>query len=73
MNPIRIIALVLVVGGALGLVYGGFTYSKENHEAKIGPVELSVTENKTIDIPTWAAFGAVIVGAALLFVGGKRG
>ncbi len=72
MNPVRIIAFVLVIGGLAGLAYGGFSYTKQNHEAKIGPVELSVSEKKTVDVPTWAALGALLVGGALLFAGGKR-
>jgi TRAP-type C4-dicarboxylate transport system permease small subunit len=71
-NPVRIIAFVLVIGGLAGLAYGGFSYTKQNHEAKIGPVELSVSEKKTVDVPTWAALGALLVGGALLFAGGKR-
>ena len=66
MNPIRVIALVLVIGGALGLAYGGFSYTKENHEAKIGPIDIAVQEKKTVNIPVWAGIGAIVVGGALL-------
>lgn len=66
MNPIRIIALILVIGGVLGLAYGGFSYTKENHEAKIGPVDISVQEKQTVNIPLWAGIGAVVIGGALL-------
>ena len=66
MNPIRIIALVLVIGGVLGLAYGSFSYTKENHEAKIGPLDISVQEKKTINIPLWVGVGAVVIGGALL-------
>jgi hypothetical protein len=66
MNPVRIIALVLVIGGVLGLAYGGFSYTKEDHEAKIGPVNISVQEKKTVNIPLWAGVGAIVVGGALL-------
>jgi TRAP-type C4-dicarboxylate transport system permease small subunit len=72
MNIIRVIALVLLIGGGVGLAYGGFTYTQQNHETKIGPVELSVKEKKTVDIPLWASIGALIVGGALLFAGGKK-
>lgn len=66
MNPIRVIALVLVIGGVLGLAYGGFSYTKEDHEAKIGPVNISVQEKKTVNVPMWAGIGAIVVGGALL-------
>ena len=66
MNSIRVIALVLIIGGALGLAYGGFSYTKENHQAKIGPVDISVQEKQTVNIPLWAGVGAIVIGAALL-------
>lgn len=72
MNPIRILAIVLIVAGVLGLVYGSFSYTKETHEAKIGPLELSVKEKETVNVPQWAGVGAIIVGVALLVVRTKN-
>jgi len=68
MNPIRILAIVLIVAGVLGLVYGSFSYTKETHEAKIGPLELSVKEKETVNIPQWVGVGAIVIGAVLLLV-----
>jgi hypothetical protein len=56
----------------LGLVYGSFSYTKENHEAKIGPITLSVKEKETVNVPMWAGIAAVVAGVVLLLVGGKR-
>lgn len=72
MNVLRVVALVLVIGGAVGLAYGGFSYTQRNHEAKLGPVEVSVSEKKSVDIPTWASLGAIVLGGVMLFAGGKR-
>lgn len=72
MGTIKIVALVLIVAGILGLVYGSFSYTKETHEAKLGPLELSVKEKETINIPVWAGVGAIVVGAVLLLVPLKR-
>jgi TRAP-type C4-dicarboxylate transport system permease small subunit len=72
MNTMKIVAIVLIVAGTLGLIYGSFTYTKETHETKIGPIALSVDEKKTVNIPVWAGIGAVVVGGALLFVGAKK-
>ena len=66
MNPIRVVALILVIGGVLGLAYGGFSYTKENHEAKIGPIDISVQEKQTVNIPLWAGVGAIVIGGVLL-------
>lgn len=67
MNPLKILAIVLVVAGILGLVYGGLTYTKSSHETKIGPIEFSVKDKETVNIPVWAGVGAIVVGGALLF------
>jgi multidrug transporter EmrE-like cation transporter len=72
MSSTKIIAIVLIVAGVLGLAYGKFTYTKETHDAKIGPVELSVKDKETVNIPMWAGIGAIVVGAGLLLAGGKR-
>ena len=72
MSALRIVALLLIVGGIAGLVYGGITYTSTTHDAKIGPIELSIKDKKTINIPVWAGIGAIVVGGGLLIVG-RRG
>ncbi len=72
MSSTKIIAIVLIVAGVLGLAYGKFTYTKETHDAKIGPVEFSVKDKETVNIPMWAGVGAIVIGAGLLLAGGKR-
>lgn len=71
MSAIRIAAIVLIVAGVLGLVYGGFSYTKDTHEAKLGPIELSVQEKETVNVPVWAGVGAIAIGGAMLFLGTK--
>ncbi len=66
MSAIRIIAILLIVAGVIGLVYGQITYTKETHDAKIGPLELQVKEKKTVNIPVWAGIGSIAVGLVLL-------
>lgn len=72
MNPIKMAALVLIVAGVLGLVYGGFSYTKQTHETKVGPIELTVKDKETVNIPVWAGVGAIVIGGALLLFGGKK-
>lgn len=72
MNPIKIVAILLIVVGALGLAYGGFSYTKETHTGKFGPIELSLTERQTVNIPLWMGVGALAIGGALLAFGGRR-
>ncbi len=73
MTPLKIIGILLIVGGILGLAYGGFSYTKDTQEAKIGPLQLSLKEKKNVDIPLWASIAAIVAGGALLVVGGKKG
>jgi uncharacterized membrane protein YdcZ (DUF606 family) len=66
MNAIKIAAIVLIVAGILGVMYGKFSYTKETHDAKLGPIELSVKEKQTVNVPAWAGVAAIGAGAALL-------
>jgi len=68
MNGIKILAIIMIVAGGLGLMYGSFTYTKDTHEAKVGPIELSVKEKETVNVPVWAGVGAIVAGAILLLV-----
>ncbi len=72
MNAINMIAIVLIMGGILGLAYGSFVYTRETQEAKIGPLELSVKESETVHIPVWASIGSTVVGGALLLLANKK-
>jgi len=71
-NAMKMLGIVLIVGGILGLVYGGFTYTKETHEAKIGPLVLSVTDKETVNVPIWVGVGAIVIGGLLLVFGSKK-
>ncbi len=68
--PLRqIVAIALIAAGVLGLIYGSFSYTKDTHEAKIGPLQLSVKEKETVNVPVWAGVGAIAVGVVLLALG----
>ncbi|VTU20877.1 MULTISPECIES: hypothetical protein [unclassified Variovorax] len=73
MNATRIVGLVLIVAGIAALGMGGFSFTKETHQAKIGPIELSLQEKQEVDFPVWAGVAAIVVGGALLVFGGKKG
>lgn len=72
MNPIKLVALLLIVAGTLGLAYGSFSYTKETHEARVGPIELTMKDKETVNIPVWAGVGAIAIGGVLLLLGGKK-
>ena len=73
MNPGKLVGIVLIVAGVLALLYGGFSFTKETHDLKLGPIELSVKEKQSVNVPVWAGVGAIVIGAALLVLGGKKG
>lgn len=72
MNGLKMTAIVLIVAGALALAYGGFSYTRETHDADLGPIHMSVTDKERVNIPMWAGVGAVVLGSMLLVVGSKR-
>ena len=72
MTPIKLLALVLIVAGALGLAYGGFSYTKDKTVVKLGPIEVSTKEKETVNVPMWAGIGAIVVGGLLFAFGGPR-
>ena len=66
MNAAKMLAVVLIIAGGLSLMYGGFSYTKETHQTKIGPIELSVKDTERVNIPIWAGVAAMVAGAILL-------
>jgi hypothetical protein len=68
MDTQKIVAILLIVAGALGLAYGGFSYTKATHTADVGPIHMSVDEKEHVNVPIWAGVGAVVIGGLLLVV-----
>lgn len=66
MNSFKLAAIALIAAGILALVYGGFSYTKETHKAKMGPFEMTVKDKGTVNIPVWVGVGAIVVGGALI-------
>ena len=69
MSGTKILGIILLVAGLLGLAYGHFEYTKETHEGQIGPIKFSVTEKETAVIPSWASIAVIVAGVVLLVVG----
>ncbi len=72
MSPLRVVGIILIVAGALALAYGGFSYTQETHQAKVGPLEFSLKEKREVPIPAWAGLAGVAVGVVLLVMGKPR-
>jgi hypothetical protein len=72
MSTVNLVALVLIVAGVLGLAYGSFSYTTETQEVKLGPLEFSVKEKQTVNVPVWVGVGAIVAGGALLLGANKK-
>ena len=71
MSTVKILGTVLLVGGLLGLFYGGFSYMTQTHRADVGPLHLAVNERQTVNVPLWASLAAVAGGVLLLVTARK--
>ena len=69
MSVVKIIGIILIVAGILGLAYGSFSYTKETHSANVGPITLSVKDKETVNVPLWASVGAIVLGVVVLVAG----
>ncbi len=72
MNIIRVLGVLLIIAGAVGLAYGQFSYTEETHDAEVGPLKFEVSEKETVNIPVWAGIGAIGLGVVLLVVRTKK-
>lgn len=72
MNTAKIIGIALIVIGLLGAALGGFSFTQDTHKASLGPINLSVAEEKRVNIPLWASLVAIVAGAAVLIGGARR-
>jgi len=72
MNPVKVVAIALIIAGILGLAYGGFSYTKDTTVVKLGPLEVSAKEKQTVNVPMWVGVGAIVVGGLLLVFADKR-
>jgi uncharacterized membrane protein len=73
MNSAKLVGIILIAAGAIALVYGSFSYTKDTSAVKLGPLELTVKEKETVNVPVWAGVGAIVIGGLLLVMGGKKG
>ena len=68
----KVLGIVLLAAGILALVYGGFSYTRETHEANVGPLSLEVKEKERVNVPLWAGVALAVAGGGLLLFGGAR-
>jgi uncharacterized membrane protein len=72
MGAVKIMAILLIIAGLLGLAYGRFSYTRETEQAKIGPFELTVNDTQTVTVPVWACVAAILTGGGMLLFASRK-
>jgi hypothetical protein len=72
MGVLKTVAILLLLGGALALFYGGFSYTRDRHTATVGPIELTVKDRETVLVPIWAGLAVLVAGGVMLVVSQKK-
>lgn len=72
MNAMRLVGAVLLVLGLAGLMTGGFSFTKDTTQAKLGPLELTVKEKESVNVPQWLSLGAMLIGGVVLVLGFRK-
>jgi uncharacterized membrane protein YidH (DUF202 family) len=68
----KVLGIVLIVLGVLGLAYGGFGYTKEKKVIDLGPVQATTRTHETVAIPPLVSGAIVVGGIALLIVSSRK-
>ena len=72
MKAMRIVGVLLLVLGLAGFLTGGFSFTKDTTQAKLGPLELTVKEKESVNIPQWMSLGARVLGGVGLVLGFRK-
>ena len=72
MNTAKLVGILLIAAGAIGLIYGSFSYTKDTSAVKLGPLELTVKEKESVNIPQWMSLGAMVLGGVVLVLGFRK-
>ncbi len=64
----KLLAIVFISAGIMGLIYGGFSFTKETHQAELGPLSMSIDEKEYVSVPVWAGIASIVVGTGLLLM-----
>jgi len=71
MKPISWLGILLIVLGALALVYQGINYTRQKDVLDVGSVHLTAETHERIPLPPILGGLALVGGVVLLVVGAK--
>jgi TRAP-type C4-dicarboxylate transport system permease small subunit len=72
MSRTSIAALLLIVLGGLGLAYGSFTYTRDTSTTELGPIEVTLSDRETVNVPIWLGVALLVGGGLLLVLPAKK-
>jgi drug/metabolite transporter (DMT)-like permease len=72
MTAARIAGMVLIVVGLVGILWGGFSFTREKTVVDVGPFKATTQERETIPFPPVAGAIALVAGVVLLVLPGRR-
>ncbi len=72
MTAARIAGTVLIVIGLVGLLWGGFSWTREKTVVDLGPIQARTQEHRLIPIPPVVGGVALVAGIVLLVVPARR-
>ncbi|HXH06262.1 MAG TPA: hypothetical protein VNI83_06695 [Vicinamibacterales bacterium] len=69
---LRIVGLVLIIGGIVALAIGGIPYTRERTVIDVGPVEARAETREEFRIPAVASLAAIAAGVVLVVLPSRR-
>ncbi|MEZ5284595.1 MAG: hypothetical protein R2712_07270 [Vicinamibacterales bacterium] len=67
----KVLGVVLIVLGILGLAYGGISWTSRETVVDAGPIEISADKTESLPVPPLAGGLALVAGLVLVLKGGK--
>lgn len=65
----RVLGVILIVLGIVGIAWGGFAYTTQKKVVDLGPIQATREKTHTVPIPPLAGAVSLIVGVAFLATG----
>ena len=72
MSAMRIVGLVLIIVGIVALAWGGIFWTRDKTVLDAGPLEVQTRQNEGVALPPIVGVGSLVIGIALLVVGGRQ-
>lgn len=68
----KILGVVLIVVGLIGLAWGGFSYTSSEKVVDLGPIHATRDETHNVPLPPIAGVMALVGGVAIIAAAGKK-